>query len=677
MPTLLDSFIIELKLDATQFTDSQRKAAEALEQVESRATRAAGGVEKTGAGVVTFFRGIEAPLAALRRQFESLATPAQRSQRNLSELAAQGRRTGDSVEAGALDGAAGLRVLGVAGLTAFATITALDKVMRSAGESARNVFGVGVGAATAGVAIQQFSAISQALLHLGNVPEAESQGWMAQYRNAQEQAKLGHPEAAIAMNTRLAQMGITDVDVLTTAPEEALLRIAKRFHEVSTAEASAYGDLIGLSATLSQALHNLGDKELEAAIQAERHRAVTEADSDAARELTKAQNNLQIAWGKLTRVLYDDVDPALTWIANKLADIFGGIAGGEEAQRNAPPGTRYAPPGTSWVPEWWQKHAPWWLGGGHTAAPGSGSGSTSQSSFIPPSGADEAVIRQTVAAAGGNAQTQAAFLAMFNAENEGLSPSGLEAGVPGNAGVGGRGGASYAQWTGPRRRKLEEFGWTGTDPVRDREASAKMLYWELTQSPDYRGLVDRMNAASSATDAAILGGRVYEQGGGDASMFGYGRYDQAGLDRFHSSQAERFMRRGGDTKSFTAPRSAPDHFTNEGAGGGPADTSGARLPDPSTLTGRATQPPPGPGAGIVGSGYDNPNTAAGRQLDAIRRGQQSSLGRGDVTHNYGDINVAEVNVAVHEGGGSPEDIGSHLGATVRNAIVTQANTGLS
>jgi|SRR5215472_5205287 len=45
---------------------------------------------------------------------------------------------------------------------------------------------------------------------------------------------------------------------------------------------------------------------------------------------------------------------------------------------------------------------------------------------------------------------------------------------------------------------------------------------------------------------------------------------------------------------------------------------GPRLPDPRTLTGTATQPAPGAGAGVSGSGYDQPNTAAGRQLAAAR-----------------------------------------------------------
>ena len=42
---------------------------------------------------------------------------------------------------------------------------------------------------------------------------------------------------------------------------------------------------------------------------------------------------------------------------------------------------------------------------------------------------------------------------------------------------------------------------------------------------------------------------------------------------------------------------------------GPVPSPNEHLPDPTTLTGRATQPVPGPGAGIVGSGYTGPGTS--------------------------------------------------------------------
>ncbi len=174
-----------------------------------------------------------------------------------------------------------------------------------------------------------------------------------------------------------------------------------------------------------------------------------------------------------------------------------------------------------------------------------GSVSTSRAAALPaglalPAGSNFDAIRRTVAAAGGNEKTQAAFMAMFNAEDTGLNPSTTEH-IAGSMGVGGRGGASWAQWTGSRRRQLESFGWTGANSEGDRTASEKMLYWELTNNPQFKRMIQSMNASPTATGAAKIGGVVFEQGGGDPSLFGYrGGETQASLDAFHSRGSEAF-----------------------------------------------------------------------------------------------------------------------------------------
>src|SRR6185437_10622217 len=87
------------------------------------------------------------------------------------------------------------------------------------------------------------------------------------------------------------------------SPQQVMLAIAKRFAEVSASTAIAYGDLIGQSAVLAKALHDLGDKELEAQVAAERQRAATEEDAAASDELIKTKNNLRIATDNLGRAL--------------------------------------------------------------------------------------------------------------------------------------------------------------------------------------------------------------------------------------------------------------------------------------------------------------------------------------------------------------------------------------
>ncbi len=350
MPTIIDSLIVTLRLDPSNFTEGQRRAAENLRQLEAAAQRTGERVEQSGHGVVSFFRTLESPISGLRQKFETLALSTVRPQRNLADLASQGRRTGASIEAGATTGAAGLRVLGIAGLGAFAAITALDKAMSAASDSAKNVFGAAVGAAAAGVPIGQFTSISQALLNRGNVPEAETQGLLGQLRSAQVQASIGNFQQAFALNNEFAKMGV-QANAFTSTPEETLFAIARRFHEVSADVASGYAASIGMSATLAQALHDLGDAGLRGAVDAERHRAMTDADSASARDLTGAQNELDTSWRNLSRRIWDDLDPGIAKFDRALSKVLDTLSGSWVIQKILGLGAGLVAPGGSIVGE--------------------------------------------------------------------------------------------------------------------------------------------------------------------------------------------------------------------------------------------------------------------------------------------------------------------------------------
>lgn len=541
MPTVVDALIVTLGLDPSGFTEGQRQMANSLRAMETGAERAATNIERRGAGIVTFFRALESPLGTIRQHFERMATVTTVPQRNLLNLAQQGRRTGQEVEAGALQGAAGLRAMGVAGLTAVAAFIALDKVRSAATDSARNLFGASIGAAGAGIPISQYTAISQALLHGGNVPEAETQGWLSQIRSAQVQAQHGDPSAAAALAANLAKIGV-NANAFTDSPEAILLKVAERFHSVSADVAIGLGDMVGESAALSLALHNLGDAGLQEQIQLERQRSATEGQTQAAKDLTLAQANLDISWQNLERRIGEEIDPALAAFDNLLSRVLDRFTGAQAKEVARTFGLSLIPGGSAVASGWnlWDR-AKGWLGFGGSSLGGSARGGSAapsrSSSFTPSGGTDVDAIRSAVAAAGGNEATQAAFLAMFSAEDGSkLNPSGVEGG--GTSGVGGRGGASWAQWTASRRRQLEAFGWTGHDPIKDREAASKMLYWELTTNPQFVRMLQQMNAAGDPTAAAIIGGRAFEQGGDmNASDFGGGGFSQSGLDHFHSSQA--------------------------------------------------------------------------------------------------------------------------------------------
>lgn len=372
MPTIIDELVLKFSLDPRGFDEGQRKVLDRVGKLEDGAKRAGQQVEKSGAGVVTFFRSIEHPIASLRLHFERLATSAIAPQRRLADLASQARRTGTSVEAGALSGAAGLRVLGAAGLAAFAALKGINELMSGASQNASRVFGAGLGAAGAGTPIGRYTAISQALNVSGNVPEADTQAWLTAFTQARERAAQGDYGAAIALNRQLTIAGI-NADVWTSTPEQAIVAAARRFGQVPSETARASGDLLGMSPALAEALHRSGNR-LPAQITQQR-RELTKRDVESANALLKAQNDLDQSWKRLTTTIYDELTPALTSWSNWLKRIIDDIEAGQ--------GKTYGPEGESEtsgaVPgSWWDRHMPRWLGGHRGEATGNVTGKSSQ-----------------------------------------------------------------------------------------------------------------------------------------------------------------------------------------------------------------------------------------------------------------------------------------------------------
>ena len=187
MPTIIVNFlIVELGLDPSEFDEAQKKAIKSLRRLENQARRSGQKVDDLGSKILAFFRFIENPARGIRQLLERLAAPAQAAKRSLGEVGSQARRTGKEGEAGALSVTSGVRALAIAGLGAIAVYKVLDKTLESVFNSTRKTFNVGVGAAAAGLPVQEFSAISQALFTHGNVPEQETQDWLAGIKQFQE-----------------------------------------------------------------------------------------------------------------------------------------------------------------------------------------------------------------------------------------------------------------------------------------------------------------------------------------------------------------------------------------------------------------------------------------------------------------------------------------------------------
>jgi hypothetical protein len=569
LPTVIDELIVKLGLDPTDFNTEEAKLAQSLRRMEEGARRGSQRLnDEVGRDTVQFFRSLNTPVAGLRRLFEELVTTVEAPKRQLQQLEDQGRRTGESVEGGALAGARGLRVLGAAGLGVFAAYEALSKTISAANSGAERLFGTGIGASSAGLGIGQFTAISQALLRGGNVPLVQSQATLGELRGAQVgygQAGPGGDAARarlIALNTGLVGLGITGVDVWHDTPEQILGKLSAAFAGMPESQFNPgnISQQTGIPVEEVYGLRRVGSQPggLGAATEAERARQATLGQQDAAAGLVTATGNLSNAFDHLGRVLGAIVDGPLERLENALAWLVDKFAEGEDSTTDT---ARYAQEtgDTSTQGAWpsWQRFkwnvrnspvgrmlglgtgdaapgggstgdaAP---GGGSTgdAAPGGGSPRASSSSFAPTTGTDVEMASAAVRAAGGNDYAVAGALAAMNAE------SGMNPGL-----VAGGGDTSWAQWTQGRKQRLYALGWRPGDPVAQRKAAASLLHEELAANP---ALVARMNASGSATAAAKMFGFTFEQGGAPAGVFGGGGHDQAFMDSFHSAHAEDYLR---------------------------------------------------------------------------------------------------------------------------------------
>ena len=328
MPTVIDSLIVSLSLDPSGFTEGQRKAADSIRQMETAANRSGKNIEDSvGHGVVSFFRSLEAPFQAARRQFEQLAVstaPTGNAQQNLVSLGTQARRTGESVESGALAGAAGLRVLGFAGVVALGTIAALNKGISGLTGVARGVFSQGIGAQASGLPIGGFTAISQALYRSQNVPQEDTQNFLSNLGQLLTGVKQGRPEDIQEFAQLQVPFALAGVPLdLNASPEETLNRLALSFSKLTPAERIRAGVAVGMSPTMAAGVGAAG-AGLPASIAAAQRTAVTDQDKSASDELIAAQNKLDTSWQKLTRTIALDLDPAITNLFTGLDTLLSG-----------------------------------------------------------------------------------------------------------------------------------------------------------------------------------------------------------------------------------------------------------------------------------------------------------------------------------------------------------------
>lgn len=316
MATIIDSLVIELGLDTKNFSELQKKAIEDLKRLEDAGVRHGQNVERhVATGLAGLVRFIENPIASARRHLETLAQPAQRSAIQLQNLGAQGRRSGTDVEAGALAGAAGLRVLGGAGLLAWASLTAVNKVMSAVHDNVGKTFSAGVGAAGAGLPIQRYTAIAQALFKSGNVSKEQTEGWLTDF--GQRQAywqKFGGtpPTVSSSLFATGSNINTPIQDILRN-----FARYAQRFGNSPDDERTVIsrGADLNITPAMSRALKQLGPGGFDRGVNEAERTALTLRDAKTADEFLKQFNDLNTELGRFITNWVNAVAPQLGQIA--------------------------------------------------------------------------------------------------------------------------------------------------------------------------------------------------------------------------------------------------------------------------------------------------------------------------------------------------------------------------
>lgn len=675
MPTVIDELIVKLGLDPTDFNQEEAKLAESLRRMEDRAARGARQVQDTvGASTVQFFRTIRSPIAGLERMFEDWArttekggqrtsqtlTAAQRnfnavtkaaqeSGTNLAQVEDQGRRMGEGVEGGALAGARGLRVLGAAGLGVFAAYEALSKTLAAATDGAQRLFGTGIGAASAGMPIQEFTAISQALLRGGNVPLAQTQATLGELKAAQVGYSQAGPagDAArarlIALNTGLVGLGITGVDVWRDSPEQIMNKLSAAFAGMSDSQFNPanISAQTGIPIEEVYGMRRVGGRSggLAAATEAERARAPREGQGTEAGKLVEATNNLSNALVHLGHVLGAIVDGplaklenALAWLVDKFAEGEDSAPGEDERYKQQTGDAAEQGAWPSWQRfKWNMRNSPvgrmLGLGTGD-AAPGSG-GSGGGGAQTP----DGQVLGTVLGTARSGGLSDAA--------TQGMIAAGLGEGGFSGAWKPGDGGTSHGPWQLHSGGELDHYTREGNAPG-DVAAQTRYVMKRMDElHPGWRTSNDPAQVARWMNDFERSSDWVGK------GIDNYQQYVGAAGHMMGASSANQ--------RNFTAPSSAPDHLDNEGAGG----SSSAQMDYWKYNQAH-------PGHELSWSQY-----VAQIQREQAGAGSTSTTHNAGDTHFHGDINVDAT--GLREGGAIADAVEDRIR---RVSIATTANTGL-
>lgn len=132
MPTVIDSLVVELRLQSAQFASEGRQATTEFTRMQQQVQRASQTIGQAFSRGGAAQRSTREFLSTFENQLDALALM-------VNNLGNQTRRTGRDIEGAGKTGAAGLFSLGAAALSAFAALKAVQSVVKSIGDSTNSV----------------------------------------------------------------------------------------------------------------------------------------------------------------------------------------------------------------------------------------------------------------------------------------------------------------------------------------------------------------------------------------------------------------------------------------------------------------------------------------------------------------------------------------------------------
>ena len=295
MPTVIDSLIVTLGLDPTNFTRGQKQVVQGLQTLSQK-------VDQTNS---TWNSGSKSMFSSAQA-FQSYARAVLQGLHNINN---QSRRTGLSVQAGARQGQTGLLAMASAGAAAYAAIKSIQGAYQQFTSTIEQTAGLDRLAKRVQVTTNWLSKLQiAAYTSDARVPYEDSASGVSALQTFFKRMPLGDVDTA-----RLTGLGMLGVDI-TRAREEAkteqdflqniLEQTAEKLAAIrrlqGAAAAQAAGEKAGFSPAMSQFL-SLGGANFRQSLDRAGRTAVTPEEAETARKMSNAVADLSTAWDSFIR----------------------------------------------------------------------------------------------------------------------------------------------------------------------------------------------------------------------------------------------------------------------------------------------------------------------------------------------------------------------------------------